>query len=219
MDKNFLTAFILPDEWEVVGYKLKPFSVRKYINLIAINSPYVSNLIPSALDTVKFLKWCASDSSSIVSFPQNSLFDRIAYWRLSSDPKFHLYTIKCIMNYIKEYSSAPTYRIVRKDNTSEDLVIEKSSVPELLMLTSVCMAKLNMKEDDVLNAPLRKLGWYVAAIATMEGADVRILETDESKLLLEKEELIQYEKQEVERVKKAMANGKIEKRKIKQRFN
>ena len=214
MDKKFLTAFILPKEWEVIGYGLRPYSIRKHINLVAVKSPYTNEGVPSAMDTIKFLKWCASDCDSIIELPSTTLFDMIAYLRLASDPKFHINTIRRICNYIKEYSSAPSYRIVSKFE-KQDVIIDKTSIPDLLMMTTICMSKLGMSENEAMNAPLAKMSWYIAAIASAEGADVRMMSDDEVKVSLEKEKLKKFEAEQAEKLRLAMVNGKIPTRKIK----
>lgn len=197
-----------------MGYKLKPYSIRKHINLVAVNSPFVRDSVPTAMDTLKFLKWCSSDCDSIIDIPKTNLFDLIAYWRLKSDMRFHIYTVNCIANYIKEYSSAPSYRIVSKFQ-KQDVLIDKTSVPELLMMVSACMSKLNMSEKDVFDAPFAKLSWYVAGIAALEGADIRIMSDDEVKAAVETERLKAFEKEQAQKLRLAMDNGKIKRLKIK----
>lgn len=214
MDKKFLTAFILPKEWEVIGYKLKPYSTRVHINLSAVNSPFVTNGVPTPMDTIKFLKFCSSDCDSIIDIPKTTFFDTIAYLRLASDLKFFSYTVRCIINYIKEYTTGPSYRIVSKHEKS-DVVIDKTSMPELLMMISICMSKLGMSEKEAMNSPLAKLSWYVATVALMEGADVRLLSDDEVKAAVESERLKKFEKEQAEKLRLAMVNGKIPTKKIK----
>ena len=198
----------------MVGYKLKPYSTRKHINLVAVSSPYVKQGIPSAMDTVKFLKWCSSDCDSIIEIPKTTFFDIIAYLRLASDPKFHSYTAKCIVNYIKEYSAGPSYRVVSKFD-KQDVIVDKNAIPELLMMTSLCMAKLGMSEKEAMDAPIAKMAWYVAVVAAMEGADIRMMSDDEVKASLEKERLKKFEEEQAEKLRLAMVNGKIPTRKIK----
>jgi hypothetical protein len=211
VDKRYLTAFILPKEWEVVGYRLKPYSIRKHLNLIAVESPYVTGQVPTAAETIQFLKFCASDCNSIIEIPKLTLFDYVAYARIRYYPQFHVHVIKCIVNYIKEYTIGPRYRIVKRDKT--ETIVSRNTIPDMLGLTAICMSKLGMSEDEVLNSPIGKLTWYAAATAALDGADVR-METDEEAAKDQIEELKRWEREQAEKLRLAMVNGKIPTRKI-----
>lgn len=217
MNKKFLTSFIIPEKWDIAGYELRPYSIRKHLNLAAADSPYLNGQVPSALETLQFLKWCSSDNKSIIDKDPVTLRDIVAYIRIKYDVKFHAYIIKAASVYMTECSAAPSYRIVdlqtNSSTSKNDILVDKNSLPEMLTLTSVCMAKLGMKEDEVLDAPIGKLTWYAAAAALIAGADVRLNDVDEPET--EKEILEKWEKEQAEVLRLAMVNGKIPKKKIK----
>lgn len=215
MDKRFLTAFIAPSEWEIVGYKLKPYSVRKHINLLAVDSPYINGQVPTAMETIQFLKYCSSDCESIINVPSVNLFDMVAYAKIRYQPQFHAYVIRSIVNYIKEYSSGPNYRIVKKKNSAlSETLVNNSGIPDMLFLISACMNKLGLSEKDAMNLSIGKIGWYSAAISALDGSDVRLTQEEEdasSEML----KLIEWEKEQAEKLRLAMVNGKIPKKRIK----
>lgn len=212
MDKRFLTAFITPKEWDVVGYRLKPYSVRKYINLQAVNSPYVNGQAPTPLETIQFLKWCSSDCESIVEIGKPTLLDYVAYAKIRFQPEFHVHVIKCIVNYVKEYSTGPIYRIAKKDKA--ETLVDRNSIPDLLSLVTVCMAKLGLSEKEAMDSSIGKMTWYAAVIAIIEGADVRLMPESEDPQS-EADDLREWEREQAEKLRLAMVNGKIPKRKIK----
>lgn len=214
MNKKFLTAFITPKEWDVVGYRLKPYSVRKYLNLSAVNSPYVTGQVPTARETVLFLKYCSSDCESIIDTPSINFFDMLAYAKIRYQPMFHAHVIQCIVNYIKEHSSGPDYRISSTVKGKKDIILSNNSLPEMLFLISACMAKLHMTEKQVMEMPIGRLAWYSAAITALEGADVRI-NPEEENLASEVGMLLEWEKNQAEKLRLAMVNGKIPKKRIK----
>jgi hypothetical protein len=213
VDSKFITAFILPDRWDIVGYKLRPYSPRIMINLSAVDSPYMSGQVPTAEDTVKFLKFCSSDCESIVDIPDANIFDSFVFLKAKYQPSFHIFLIKAISNYIKEYSSGPNYRVVSTGSSKSQTLIDSSTLPELLSLIAICMSKLNITEKDAMNMPIAKLTWYGAAVAMMAGADIRI-GPDESQSEKDAEVLRDWEKAQAEKLRLAMVNGKIPKRKI-----
>lgn len=217
MDNRFITAFITPSKWDIVGYSLKPYSVRKLINLAAIESPYITGQVPSPLETIQFLKWCSSDCDSIIEVKTTDWFDKIAYAKIRFQPHFHVHVIKCIINYIKEYTTGPNYRIPRKDNVKKtDVIEDKNSMPELLILTSMCMAKFGMSEKEAFDCSIGKLAWYGAVLALLEGADVKLM-SDEEMDSDDAESIKQWEIKKADELRLAMANGKVPKKKIKLR--
>lgn len=213
MDSKFITAFILPERWDIVGYKLRPYSPRIIINLHAVESPYVTGQVPTAEDTVKFLKFCSSDCESIIDIPKVDIFDSFVYLKAKYQPAFHVQLIKAIANYIKEYSSGPNYRVVSKGKSKAETLVDNNSMPEMLSLVAVCMAKLGLSEKEAMNMPIARLIWYGASVAMMEGADIRI-NPDESQAEKDANLLREWEKSEAQRLRLAMVNGKVPKRKI-----
>lgn len=213
MNKSFLTAFITPKEWDVIGYKLKPFSVRRFINFTAVESPFVTGQVPSARDTVAFLKFCSSDCESIIDMPIVTLYDIVAYARLKYDPMFHVSTIKAICNYMKEQTGGPVYRIAFSNKAKSKVLVSDNGIPEMLTLVSACMAKLHMTEKEAFNMPIGRLCWYAASISALEGADVRVSEEEEN-TLSEMNKLIEWEKEQAEKLRLSMVNGKIPKKRI-----
>ena len=212
MDQQFLSAFIAPDKWEILWYELNPYSIRIYTQLSAINSPYIVGQVPTPEDTVLFLKICSSNNGNILKIPKLSFFDKLLNLKLKLNKRFHTSLYKSIMFYMSEYTNVP--RIVVTKN-GEEVVVKKSNVPEIFLLSSICMSKMNISEKEVMNMSFCKLSWYGYAAAIIEGGEVRLqTKEEELKATTEAEELYEYIKEQAEKLKIAMVNGKIKKRKI-----
>lgn len=212
MDQQFLSAFIAPDKWDILWYELNPYSIRIYTQLSAIDSPYINGQVPTTEDTILFLKICSSNDGSILKVPKLSLLDKLLNIKLKFNKKFHTSLYKAIMLYMCEYTNVPKI-IVTKNG--EEVVVKKSNVPEIFLLSSICMAKMNIPEKEVMNMSFCKLSWYGYAAAVIEGGEVRLqTKEEELKATTEAEELNEYIKEQAEKLKIAMVNGKIKKRKI-----
>lgn len=207
MDKRFLTAFLTPDVWEVCRYKLRPFSVIHQIQLMAIGSPLVTGQVPSPADTVRFLRICESDEVNILEV-EPTLWDRIMILRMRFDRDFHVSAVLKIRNYINQYSSSPKAVVMKQGG--EETLLDRDSLPEVLMLMGVVMSKMGMPERDALRMSIGKLSWYAITIAVCEGAKIRIISTAEEEAAKDdRQRLIEWERAMAERLRLAMLNGKI----------
>lgn len=221
MDNTFLTAFIAPKEWEICGYKLKPYSLRIHFNLVAVESPFVTGRIPTPSDTVQFLRYCSEGNRNILDTGTERFKDGLFYYKLAFDVKKHVEVIKKITLYIKEYTNVPSFRIkskideVNKFAREQESVVKERTVPEMMTMMCLCMQKVNLSEEEVMTMPLGKVAWYAATIAIIEGGDVQIEETlDKEDAELVKKAMDEHAHEFAKKLREDMANGKIPKRKV-----
>jgi hypothetical protein len=209
VDKRFLTAFIAPAKWDLVGFELNPFCIKHILVLHALNSPYIKqDRFPSPAETIQFLRVCSSDNPNAFSIKPGWL-DSLFAGRLFVDVTYHSKVAKGIVHYITQYSSQP--KIIKKE-TDHKVVIDSKpdDIPSLLMMLTAAMSKLNMTEEEGMNMALGKLAWYGAAYAVLEGAEIRFISTDaEERLELERLQIIEHENEMKQRLLQSMKNGKI----------
>lgn len=181
--------------------------------LMAIESPYLTGQAPDPADTIIFLRICSNTDTDIASI-KPSWFDRLVSLKLHHNMRFHASLVRAIIEYMKDYCSSP--KTVIRGRDGKETIIEKRNVPEMLLLSSLCMAKLHMSEDEALSMGIGKMSWYAATIAMMEGADVRVISTEEEESAMDDlEALARWEREQAEKLRLAMVNGKIPKRTIK----
>lgn len=200
MDGRFLTAFILPEKWEIMGYKLKPFSLRHTMTLTALESPIVAGDMPRVKpeDIIIFLRVCSSEDA-FVALSKPSLWDRWCQARMEINTYYYFDQLIAINAYIKACNTMPsTYAKEDKEEKKGD------NLPVVLGLATSLMSKLNFTRDQAWDTTVGQAVWYLTAYAIAEGADVKIISTQaEAKMNDEREMLIKMQNSARERLKKA----------------
>ena len=215
MDGRFLSAFIVPESWDILGYKLKPFTLRHMLYLTALKSPFIdkkpdTGITPEAV--LVLLRVCSSEHPS-KAFRRPTIAD---YWRqgkMESDIEFFYGTVGTVFNYIQTCSSAP--EVYKKEDNS--LVPKKENLPPALSLATSLMVKLHIPEKAAWETPVGQALWYLTTVAINEGAEIKILSTeDEARAVYEKQVLKELEvemQQKVAEAKQQAAEAKRNKRK------
>lgn len=199
MDGRFLTAFIVPEKWDIMGYKLRPFSLRHMLYLEAIESPMFTGKGPvtsTPEDLLVFLRVCSSVHPS-EAFRKPSIADRwnIARMTISSE---YLYTqiSKCV-DYMHTCSSVP--RVYRKEDGTST---KKENIPGPLSIATGLMSRIGFSKDEAWDCTIGQGIWYLTAYAESEGVDVKILTTqDEAKADSEREELERFQNEVLAKIK------------------
>jgi hypothetical protein len=190
MDGRFLTAFILPEKWEIMGYTLKPFSLRHTMTLTALESPIVTGKphMVTPEDIIIFLRVCSS-KNAFVALKKPSLMDRWNQTRMEMDTSYYFDQLMDINEYMKACNTMPnTYK---KPDAQEK---KKENVPVVLGLVTSLMSKMNMSLDDAWDCTAGQAVWYLTAYSIGEGAEVKILSTqDEEKMDGEKAMLVKLQ--------------------------
>lgn len=190
MDGRFLTAFILPEKWEIMGYTLKPFSLRHTMTLTALESPIVLGKahMVTPEDIIIFLRVCSS-KNAFVALKKPSLMDRWNQVRMEMETSYYFDQLMAINEYMKACNTMPnTYK---KPDAQEK---KKENVPVVLGLVTSLMSKMNMSLDEAWDCTAGQAVWYLTAYSIGEGAEVKILSTqDEEKMDGEKAVLEKFQ--------------------------
>lgn len=215
MDKRFLTAFSAPDKWEIMGFELKPFSTRHLIALHAVNSPFVTyDRLPEPFETIAFLRICSMKKASYDV--RAGFLDSLFAYRLHRNAVLHVQICKAIGLYVNEYCSSPKVvsRGIRKK--AHERKSNLSDLPTALTTLTMAISKLGMTESEALDAPFGRLAWYSVCFSMLEGNDeVRLITTAlEEKAEDDRQSILRHEADVEERLRRAMANGKIKKQRI-----
>lgn len=200
MDGRFVTAFVLPEKWEILGYKLGPFTLRRYMALMAIESPVLTEPPASITpeDMLIFLRICSSDDAFKALKPP-TLLDKWKRMRMEVDSAYFVKAVLDAKDYIETGVATP------KTFTKEDGVKEfkKENVPSVLGLVTSLMAKLNMTSKEAWSCTVGQAVWYLTAYAVSEGAEIRILSTqDEEKMESDKELIKRIQREALARLKR-----------------
>jgi len=177
MDGRFLTAFIVPKRWDVMGYKLTPFSLRHMLYLQALNSPLLAmDRTPTPKDILVFVRICSSTHPS-EAFASATIADHIRIAWMEANGSYFFKNLQLIKSYIETCTTVPkTY----EKPASQKKV--KENVPGPLSMATALMSKLHMKKEEAWELTLGQAIWYLTAYAIGEGAEIKILTTsDEEK--------------------------------------
>ena len=190
MDGRFLTAFIIPKRWDIMGYKLKPFSLRYAMTLIAIESPFMEGVAPTTPEHIlMLLRVCSSDHPS-AAFRSPTLMDYVRVARLSVDQRLFIRVTLQILDYMNTCNACPEVYQKPASETSK----KRENVPGPLSMAVSLMSGLNMSADEAWSVTVGQAVWYLTAHSIAEGADIRILNTEEeSKIPKEREELLKHQ--------------------------
>jgi hypothetical protein len=198
MDGRFLNAFIIPREWDIMGYKLKPFSLRFMIYLTALESPFMIGTKPPSLpeDILVFLRVCSSGDPA-KAFQKPRLMDYYYTIRLSVDPLFYAKIAIQIKDYIELCCTSP--KVYQK----EDVVQSKTeNIPMPLSFATSLMSRLHMSYEDAWNCTVGQAVWYLTAYGISEGAETKILSTEvEDKAESDLNKLKAYQEAEEKRIR------------------
>jgi hypothetical protein len=201
MDGRFLTAFILPKEWDIIGYKLKPYSLRHSLYLTALESPFITGKMDklSPEDILVFLRICSSEHPSN-AFRKPSLRDYWRIGRMQADIGYFYEIVKDIMVYIHDCCSAPVFYKKEKEQNEK----QKENIPNPLAVATSLIGRLNLPMEEAWNMPVGQAIWYATAYSVAEGAQIKVLSTeDEQKADFEKNFLVKLrEEQQLAKNKK-----------------
>jgi hypothetical protein len=203
MDGRFLTAFIIPKKWEIMGYTLKPFSLRHMLILHAINSPFVSGKnVPTHPEQVLAALRICSGLHPDDAFKSVSILDSFRAARLQLDSRYFVKVVSEIMEYMQTCSSGPA--VYTKPDENEK---RAENVPGPLSLATSLMSKMGMTHEEAWNMTLGQTIWYLTAHAISEGADIKILTTEaEAKADAERELLLKLNAEVLAKVKEMRRN-------------
>lgn len=213
MDKRFLTAFIIPERWNISGYWLAPYCIDHIIKLQALGSPIAckTDKVPTPADVMLFLRVCHEKRHNVFQL-QPHIVDKMFIWKMQWNNDFFRSILKSIAIYIRDCSSTP--KIMEKSNSEK--VVNTPSFPELLSLAGVLLCKTSLTEREILTMPVGKAVWYSTVVASIEGADIKTVSTEmEEKSPEQINEARRLAEEMKEKMRLAMVNGRMPKSRIK----
>jgi hypothetical protein len=200
MDGRFVTAFVLPEKWEILGYKLGPFTLRRYMALLAIESPVLTSPAAeiSPEDMLIFARIC-SNKDAFVALKPPTLLDKWKRMRMEVDSAYFVRAVIDSKDYVETGVATP--KTFSKDDGVKEF--KKENVPSILGLVTSLMSKLNMTPEEAWGCTVGQAVWYLTAYAVSEGAEIRILSTqDEEKIESDRELLQRIQREALARLKK-----------------
>lgn len=181
-----------------MGYKLTPFSLRHMLYLQALNSPFLSeeNKIPTPKDILVLLRICSSTHPS-EAFSDVTIGDRIRVAFMEVNPRYFFKALLQIKEYIEVCTTVP-----KTWEKPDEVQKVKENIPGPLSMATSLMSKLHLKKEEAWEMTLGQAVWYLTAYAVGEGADIKILTTeDESKAKSEREWLEKFQQSQLAKYK------------------
>jgi len=186
-----------------MGYKLKPYTLRHSLYLIALQHPMVvgKEKETSPQDLLAFLRICSSERPDL-AFRKPTIMDIWRIARMQSDIRYFYRAMKDILIYMNESCSSPL--VYTKEEGKEK---KKDGIPSPLVMATALMSRLHMTPERAWNTPVGQAVWYLTAFSASEGADIKILSTeDEQRADFEKEFLQKLQAEELAKLKEKMRN-------------
>lgn len=182
MDGRFLTAFIIPEERDICGYKLKPYNLRHMLYLAAIDSPFVSQksekaMTPDAL--LLALRICSTNDVQGALRQKPTIREQILVGEMMANQDVFAKALHELLDYIGESNSVPV--TFEKDTSKKGPKAENA--PPALMMAVALMSKLHLTKEEAWTLPVGQAVWYLTVYGITEGAETKILTTEqESKM-------------------------------------
>lgn len=201
-DKRLLTSFLMPPEWDVMGFKLKPFCLLHQMTLQAIESPFFIEGKEAEVeveDIIIAYRVCSGYDGIMSVQKPPTLKEKWFNARMVVSPAFHAKAIEEFQSYVEHYCTQP--KLWSKDKDKDEKVKEK--VPSQLLMVTLLLRRTNISEQDAWRMPIGKMSWYCTALGYLEGVDVSVISTeDEDKMDSEREKLLRFQQSELAKHKK-----------------
>jgi hypothetical protein len=190
IDKRLLTSFLMPPEWEVMGFNLKPFCLLHQMTLQAIESPFFVETEPCEVEDIIIAYRVCSGYDGIMSMKKPpTLKEKWFNARMTVSPAYCEKAITDFTAYVEQYCVQPKLWTKEKNDGEK----QKERVPAQLLMASLLLRKTNISEQEVWRMPIGKMSWYCTALGYLEGADISVITTtDEEAMDTEKEELLRF---------------------------
>lgn len=172
MDSRFIKAFTKPGEAVLLGYRMRPFSLKHRMALHAIESPFViPNKPMSVLDLFVAVKICAEKSIRKLTF-----MDVVRMSSIKANPS----KMNGHVNAFHEYSNVSHWPKFWDRNKKQGG--SARSVPWILQVVSNLIAN-GWDEEAAWSLPESQAVWYHTAISIRNGNDVALLNEDDDKII------------------------------------
>lgn len=171
MDKRFLSAFTDPAKIKMLGRFVSPFSMLNRLQLEAVDSPFVKQSdTVRPLDLIIAVKICAGET-----IDKLSLKDKFYLGRLNASESYFVKQMELFSQYVL-IGAWPKFW--EKKSKQQDV----SGIP--WVLTVVCsLMKHGVTEYRAWTMPESQAIWLHTAFAQGNGADFKVLTTEDEELL------------------------------------
>ncbi len=172
MDLRFIKAFTKPGETTLLGYRMRPFSLKHRMALHAIGSPFVTPEKPmTVIDLFVAVKICAEKSIRRLTF-----MDVLRMSSIKANPK----KMTEYVNAFHEYSNVSNWP--KFWDRSKKQGGSARSVPWILQVVTNLIAN-GWDEEAAWSLPESQAIWYHTAISIRNGNDVSLLNADDDEIM------------------------------------
>lgn len=178
MDGRFLTAFIIPEEREICGYKLKPYNLRHMLYLTAIESPFVTEKADKCMtpdELLLALRICSTNDVQKALKDKPTVREQILVAQLMAEREKFNDALRELLNYIGDSNSVPVTFEKGDGSTSKSA----HNAPAPLLMAVTLMAKLHLTKEEAWTLPVGQAIWYLTVYGIIEGADTKIITTEQ----------------------------------------
>lgn len=171
MDSRFIMAFTSPGETRLLGYRMRPFSMKHRLALEAIKSPFVTPDKPVGIvDLFVAVKICAEQSIRSLSF-----LDMVRIMRIRMKPSL-------MEEYIKAFHSYTNMEQWPKFWTKSKQQSSSKGLPWMLSIVSNLMAN-GFDEEAAWSLPESQAIWYHTAFSVRNGNDITLLSDEDEDIM------------------------------------
>ena len=170
MDERFLRAFTDPAQMTILGRLVSPFCLRHRVTLASFNSPFlIDNGTFRPLDLLVALKVCSGEP--IGKLTNRELGEII---ELSDNPKKFIEACITFKGYMLEENHPKFWK---KDSGRAGT----NGVPWVLNIVAMLTSN-GISHKDAWEMPECQAIWMATAYATMKGADLKVLTSEDEYL-------------------------------------
>jgi len=155
----------VPDEWQILGEKLRPFSLGHFILLKRHQSAFINGDIPTVLDLLVSIMICARTWEEGRAFVESEAF-RPETRRLEKSLKKCDNTTKRMIyfrEYIEEGMTGP--KVWEKEDNPQ----HQFGSPFAQVIKVALMSKMGLSEPETLDRPLSLCLWDMATLSELQG--------------------------------------------------
>lgn len=171
MDARFIKAFTMPGETNLLGYRMRPFSLKHRLALLAIESPFVTPDKPMTVhDLFIAVKICAEKPIRRLTF-----MDMMRVSWISAKPsRFDVY-VKAFYDH-SNIAHWPKFWERNKQGGNS------SGAPWVLNVVSSLIAN-GWEEEAAWSLPESQAIWYHTALSINNGNDVSLMSDDQEDII------------------------------------
>lgn len=170
MDLRFIKAFTAPGETRLLGYRMRPFSLKHRMALHALESPFVTPDKPmTVLDLFVAVKICSEKSIRKLTF-----MDVCRMSSISAKPEKMEAYVKAFHAY-SNVSNWPKFWDKNKQATSK-------GTPWILSVVSNLISN-GFDEESAWSLPESQAIWYHTTISMRNGNDVSLMTDDDENIM------------------------------------